>query len=95
MQEFFSHRLKFILLSCDGMMLFAERILRKRRLSVWRKRVETIAVVLVDVGICSFGVVDETIWTEGRSVVVKDLGMEVCPCANAPLPSLKYILSEI
>ncbi len=53
-----------------------------------------IRFVFVDVVGCSSWEAGETVWSKARSVFVKDLGMDELACANAPLPSLKYILSK-
>jgi len=74
------------------MILLVEWILRKRRLLVCRKRVETIVFVFVDVIICSSEIDDETVWIEIKSVVVKDFCMDEFVDAYAPLLSLKYSL---
>jgi len=71
------------------MILLAEWVLRKRRLSVWRNLVEMIPFVFVNVIVCSSGIDDETVWIEVRSVAVKDLGIDEFIFAYAPLPSLK------
>jgi hypothetical protein len=71
------------------MILLAEWVLRKRRLSVGRNLVEMIPFVFVNVIVCSSGIDDETVWIEVRSVAVKDLDIDEFIFAYAPLPSLK------
>ena len=77
------------------MILLVARILRRRRLSVCRKRVETIPPVFVELVLSPSGAANGTTGTEVRSASVVNFGIEELPCAKAPLPSLKHTFSQI
>jgi hypothetical protein len=77
------------------MIPFVERIFRKRRLSVCRKRVGIIILVSVDAVTIPSVVEGDIVRIAVRSVTVEDFGRDEFACANAPLPSLENISSQI
>lgn len=87
---FCSATVKCILFSRFGMVLLVGQILRRRRLSVCRKRVEIIALSSFDtVCTCSSCANEEIVSSDVRSGLEHDFGIEESAFVNAPLHNLE------